>query len=551
MATQAPLLRPLKPPKSIKTIKDPKAEIKSRQTEEIVLAVCGYVGAGVSNVATSLEKIFSGYGYEVEFLKVSEIIRAIYRIKTPIEKTYNYIALLQDSGNELRKKYDDNSYLAQCIIEKISLSRRKGREVEEVFIPESRRRITIIDSLKHPEEYELLSLIYGEMFFLIGVICPDDKRRERLRNIGFSPSDVEKCIARDRKQSEAGGQNTAETLFLSDFFVDNGNDTENSNKEQLERFVEIVMGKRSHSPTNDEYAMYCAHAAALRSGCLSRQVGASILQDGVLIATGRNDVPKNCGGLYCEDDLKDDHRCLKLNPPECKSDNKKKRLISDISGSVHDEWKKSKETLIEQIISQIEEIPQKSKNLLIDKIRQQLSEDVEEEDCTIAEKIYASIASNSMIKGLVEYSRAVHAEMDAITSVARAGGISLKGATLYCTTFPCHHCARHILSSGIKQVVYIEPYDKSLAFELHKDSIAVDVSPTTETKKLHMDHFKGVAPKRYTNLFQYDTRKNKSGRRLECSQEQSKPFLQKLMDSYMDYELKVVALKDEHERNKG
>ena len=537
--------------KSTDDVTDPKSKIQSRQTEEIILAVCGYVGAGVSNVAASLKNIFSGYGYKVEVLKISDTIRNLEKIQKPSEKSYAYIENLQNLGNRLREKYEDNSYLVQCIIEEISRSRIEDKDADEVSIPESRRRITIIDSLKHPEEYELLSLIYGEMFFLIGVICPDDKRRERLQNIGFSPSDVEKCIARDRKQSETGGQNTAETLFLSDFFVDNGNDTENSNKEQLERFVEIVMGKRSHSPTNDEYAMYCAHATALRSGCLSRQVGASILKDGVLIATGRNDVPKNCGGLYCEDDLKDDHRCLKLNPPECKSDNKKKRLISEISGPVHDHWRESKEILIEKIILQLEEIPQESKKTLIGKIRKQLSENIEDEDCAVAEKIYASIASNSMIKGLVEYSRAVHAEMDAITSVARTGGISLKGATLYCTTFPCHHCARHILSSGITQVVYIEPYDKSLAFELHKDSIAVDVSPTMETKKLHMDHFKGVAPKRYADLFQYDTRKDKSGRRLECSQEESKPYHKKLMDSYMDYELKVVELKDEHERNKG
>lgn len=532
-------------------ITDPKAKIQSRQTEEIILAVCGYVGAGVSNVAATLGTAFAGFGYDVCSLKVSDIIRDICGIQKPAEKSYKYIVELQDRGNELRKKYKDNSYLAQCIIEKISRSRVNGRNADEVSIPESRRRITIIDSLKHPEEYELLSLIYGEMFFLVGVICPDDKRRERLINIGFSRSDVEKCIARDRKQSEAGGQNTAETLFLSDFFVDNANDTENSNKEQLERFVEIVMGKRSHSPTNDEYAMYCAHATALRSGCLSRQVGASILKDGVLIATGRNDVPKNCGGLYCEDNTKDDHRCLKLNPPECKSDNKKKRLIAEISGSVHENWKESKESLIEKIVSQIAELPQQQKTVLIEKIKQQLSSNIEEEDFKIAEKIYKSISSNVMIKSLVEYSRAVHAEMDAITSVARTGGISLKGATLYCTTFPCHHCARHILSSGIKQVIYIEPYDKSLAFELHKDSIAVDVSPTTETKKLHMDHFKGVAPKRYASLFRYDTRKNKSGRRLECDQNESKPYLQKLMDSFIDYELKVVDLKNEHEHNKG
>lgn len=473
--------------------------------------MCGYVGAGVSGVAKTIGEIFEQHKYTVKIIKVSDIIRGLKKIPATKKKTYEHVELLQNAGNELRVEYD-NSYLAQCVIEEISLARHEGKDPSKVLMPETRRYITIIDSLKHPDEFELLSLIYGEMFYLVGVICPDDKRRERLKNVGFQSSDIEKCIERDRKQSEKGGQNTAETLYQADFFVDNSNDTERAHKDQLDRFVEIVLGKRSHSPTNDEYAMFSAYASSLRSGCLSRQVGAAIMKDGILVATGRNDVPKNCGGLYCEDDLLDDHRCLRMNPPECKSDNKKEKLISEISKSIHG-------------------------------IDQQFN------SLAIAEKIYDAISKNVMIKGLVEYSRAVHAEMDAITSVARSGGVSLNGAELYCTTFPCHHCARHILSSGIKRVVYIEPYDKSLAYDLHKDSIAVDVSANSEIHKLHMVHFKGIAPRRYAHLFQYATRKNKKGQRLEYQQVVSKPYLQKLIDTFVEYELKVMELKKEKEQS--
>lgn len=507
---EATILRPFEQA-NLRKHKDPTSAIRARQTEEIVLSVCGYIGAGVSGVAKTLEEIFTQHNYEVNIIKISDIIRELKKIPKPNSKTYDDVERMQDAGNELRVEYD-NSYLAQCAIEQMSLIRHEGKSKEEIFTPETRRHITIIDSLKHPEEFELLSLIYGEMFYLVGVICPDDKRRDRLKDVGFLLPDIEKCIDRDRKQSTTGGQNTAETLYRSDFFVDNSNDTERAHKSQLERFVEIVLGKRSHSPTNDEYAMFCAYASSLRSGCLSRQVGAAILKEGVLVATGRNDVPKNCGGLYCEDDELKDHRCLKMNPPECKSDNKKEKLISEISKSIHG-------------------------------ISEQFS------DIEMAEKIYDAISKNSMIKGLVEYSRAVHAEMDAITSVARVGGISLSGAILYCTTFPCHHCARHILSSGIKRVVYIEPYDKSLAYDLHKDSIAVDVSDTSKINKLHMVHFKGISPKRYAHLFHYATRKNKQGQRLEYQQMVSKPYLQKLIDTFTDYELKVVDLKKEKEHS--
>src|SRR5690606_19175210 len=73
----------------------------------------------------------------------------------------------------------------------------------------------------------------------------------------------------------------------------------------------------------------------------------------------------------------------------------------------------------------------------------------------------------------IEYGRMVHAEMNAITDAARVGH-AIRGATLYCTTFPCHICAKHIIASGIARVVYLEPYPKSLAQELHEDALEVD-----------------------------------------------------------------------------
>lgn len=49
--------------------------------------------------------------------------------------------------------------------------------------------------------------------------------------------------------------------------------------------------------------------------------------------------------------------------------------------------------------------------------------------------------------------RAIHSEIDAITSAAQ-NGISLDGATIYVTRYPCEACARAIVSSGIRHVIY-------------------------------------------------------------------------------------------------
>ena len=50
-----------------------------------------------------------------------------------------------------------------------------------------------------------------------------------------------------------------------------------------------------------------------------------------------------------------------------------------------------------------------------------------------------------------------HAEENSITQAAYHG-IALKGATLYTTFSPCLMCAKMIINSGIKEVVYQERY---------------------------------------------------------------------------------------------
>ncbi|MBR3566128.1 MAG: dCMP deaminase family protein [Paludibacteraceae bacterium] len=51
----------------------------------------------------------------------------------------------------------------------------------------------------------------------------------------------------------------------------------------------------------------------------------------------------------------------------------------------------------------------------------------------------------------------LHAEANAITKVARSNNSS-DGATLYVTASPCMECAKLIIQSGIKRVVYGEKY---------------------------------------------------------------------------------------------
>ena len=63
-----------------------------------------------------------------------------------------------------------------------------------------------------------------------------------------------------------------------------------------------------------------------------------------------------------------------------------------------------------------------------------------------------------------ELCRAVHAEQNAIIQAA-LHGISIEGATLYCTHQPCILCAKMMINARIKKVVYVHAYPDETALQ--------------------------------------------------------------------------------------
>lgn len=68
-----------------------------------------------------------------------------------------------------------------------------------------------------------------------------------------------------------------------------------------------------------------------------------------------------------------------------------------------------------------------------------------------------------------EFCYAVHAEQNAIIQAARLG-VSINGATIYCTHQPCVICARMIINSGIVRLVYKEGYPDKFALQLFEEA---------------------------------------------------------------------------------
>jgi deoxycytidylate deaminase len=231
--------------------------------------------------------------------------------------------------------------------------------------------------------------------------------------------------------------------------------------------------------------MYQAFAAAGNSACLSRQVGAAITNsNGDILGVGWNDVPRAMGGVYTYSDKdplsEQDFRCLNLEGGKCFNDFEKELIRNQ---------------LVEVLIA----------GGIID---------------TANKEQAISLIKKSRIKELIEFSRAVHAEMLAIITSSQKAGTEVLNGKLFCTTYPCHNCARHIVAAGLKEVYYIEPYRKSLALKLHDDSIS---EKEDDVDKVRILMFDGVSPKRYLELFKMTLPRKENGKMTQINKRNRYP----------------------------
>jgi dCMP deaminase len=68
-----------------------------------------------------------------------------------------------------------------------------------------------------------------------------------------------------------------------------------------------------------------------------------------------------------------------------------------------------------------------------------------------------------------ELCRGIHAEQNVITQAA-FHGVSIKGASLFCTNLPCSICAKMIINAGIKKIYYKDGYADLMSSEMLSDA---------------------------------------------------------------------------------
>jgi len=65
--------------------------------------------------------------------------------------------------------------------------------------------------------------------------------------------------------------------------------------------------------------------------------------------------------------------------------------------------------------------------------------------------------------------RTQHAELNLICFLAK-NGISTDNTTLYLTLSPCYSCAKSVIMSGVKRVIYLEDYRDHSGIDLLKEN---------------------------------------------------------------------------------
>ncbi|WP_293880236.1 anti-phage dCTP deaminase [Sphingomonas sp.] len=460
--------------------------IDAKDRPDVYIALVGAAGTDLEIVKTQLKAHFCSYDYQYNEVKVSRLIQSFIGLKTEGTPEDERVRALMDGGDQIRQLHKGGDGVVTLIVSAI-IALRPKRDPDQTGLGGA--NVFVIDSLKNPKEIQTLDKIYGRNFYTVSVYASESDRIAKFANriaeskhTNTREEHIENAKAAikedERRDTTDLSQDVQNTFPKADFFVADDDQIDT----QIKRFVDLVFGEPFTTPTVDEYAMFTAKAVSLRSADLSRQVGAAIIgDDGTVISTGFNDVPYPAGGVWHEGRNGPDNRdhVVEFDPN-----------TAEISNIFHE--------LVESF---------RKAGILSDEASgKELSELVEQ----LLHGQWRELTIDARVRNLIEFGRVVHAEMHAISEAARVGR-AVANSTLYCTTFPCHVCARHIIAAGIRSVVFIEPYPKSLTKTLYCREISTDDQIGTLPSAVQFRPFQGVSPTLYQRVFSMRPRKGKFG----------------------------------------
>ena len=476
---------------------------------EAFIGLVAPIGVDIDSVVRALEEALRTIGYKANPIRLTQAIdehklRYDTEYADEFQRYEKYIA----AGDKICQDAGRNDFFA---LYGIGLLNSQFPERQKQLPSEV---VHIFRQLKRTEEIEALRSVFGTNLIVIACHARRSVRVAQLgRKIlsstrGLSRSELDskalQIIAIDENERDNEyGQRVVECFQHADFVIDCTNHT--TLNDSAHRLVETFFGSDFVSPSVDEYCSYVAKSASLRSTDLSRQVGAAIFGSHCeIIALGCNEVPKAGGGTYWANQ-DDDHRDFRIG------------IDSNL---------KVKRDMLRDLLTHLQDA-----DWLAPEIKSMKPNEIVDAALSDSEDRRGPLA-NAMINDVIEYGRMLHAEMNAITDAARFRR-STVGATLYCTTMPCHLCSKLIIASGINRVVYIEPYHKSLVEELYSDSVSLnDETPG----KVQFEQLRGVTPLGFKTVFSKGKRKNKDGTARTWDRSKAEPIFKSDIPYYAQIE---------------
>jgi hypothetical protein len=270
--------------------------LKPSATPELIIGLVAPIGVDLNTVTDTLTELLQEMNYTARMFRLTSLMTEVPTGVTISGHSHvsSYTTRIA-YANAICARLGEDALAAMAISairesriglwqelseKKLSLLPAEAK-AEETPVPS---QAYIIRQLKRPEEVRLLRSVYGRQFILVSAYSPEEARLKRIEDLQrtslgglVSSVDVHKAaselLAQDaRETQEPSGQNVRDAFPLGDVFIDAS--TKTSCRETLRRFIHLLFGSNEITPTHDEYGMYLAKSASLRSSDLSRQVGA-------------------------------------------------------------------------------------------------------------------------------------------------------------------------------------------------------------------------------------------------------------------------------------
>ena len=361
-----------------------------------------------------------------ELPKISLIIKEILT-KKGFE---NYTNLYQLFGDNIRL-YNDIQIKKQKAKNVFSIIKQVNYMIKIIrAYNNNNKKVThiTIDAIRNPLENLYLKERYSA-YYLFSISANDEDIEDRLLNTTYITKEKLR-LQKDKENplrflntlENYASQNIKSCIEKSDIFIVNNGKLKDKNfKElhgQLIKYISLIKHPGLITPSLDEKMMQIAYTAKLNSGCLSRQVGASITNEyNSLKAIGWNSVADG------------QTPCLLRNKDELLNN------TTSISFSKFEQSNKFKKLLLP------------IKNI---KTKYGLNQSF------CFKSIYTKNKEDET--GNQVHTRSLHAEENAFMQLAKYGNSGIQKGTLYSTASPCELCSKKAYQLGIKRIVYIDPY---------------------------------------------------------------------------------------------